>query len=75
MPRHRQTDRPVAKKLSLRQSLVEQVDASLVDPLTHRPEFGSWSELVEALLEGWLDRRFEVHLKPYSTNLKEFLDE
>lgn len=74
MPRHKHTDRPVNKKLSLRQSLVEQVDAALVDPTTKRPEFGSWSELVEALIEAWLDRKVEVHIKPYSTNLKEFLE-
>lgn len=74
MPRHKQTDRPRNKKLSLRSSLVDQVDAALVDPLTSRPEFGSWAELIEALLEGWLDRKFEIHIKPYSTNLKEFME-
>jgi len=37
-----------------------------------RPEFGSWAELIETLLEGWLDRKFVIHIKPYSTNLKEF---
>lgn len=73
MPRHKQTDRPVAKKLSLRSSLVAQVDTALVDPTTGRPEFGSWADLVEALLEGWLDRKFEVHIKPFSSNFKEFL--
>ncbi len=73
MPRHKQTDRPVAKKLSLRQSIVEQVDAALVDPTTKRPEFGSWAELVESLLEGWLDGRFEVRQKPFTANFKEFI--
>lgn len=72
MPRHKQTDRPVAKKLSLRSSIVEQVDAGLVDPLTKKPDFGSWSEVVEALLEGWLDGKFKIHKKPYSMNLSEF---
>jgi len=72
MPRHKQTDRPRNKKLSLRGSLVDQVDAALVDPLTTRPEFGSWAELVESLLEGWLDGKFVVHTKPFTMNLKEF---
>jgi hypothetical protein len=74
MPRHKQTDRPVNKKLSLRQSVVEQVDAALVDPLTKKPEFGSWSEVIEALLEGWLDGRFKIHKDSYSTNLKDLID-
>jgi len=75
MPRHKQTDRPRNKKLSLRSSIVDQVDAALVDPTTQRPEFGLWSELVEALLEGWLDHKFSIHLKPFSMNLKEFENE
>ncbi len=74
MPRHKQTDRPRHKKLSLRSSLVDQVDAALVDPLTQKPEFGLWSELIESLIEGWLDHRFAVRIKPYSTNMKEFLE-
>jgi len=72
MPRHKQTDRPIAKKLSLRSSIVAQVDAALVDPTTGRPEFGSWAELIESLLEGWLDGKFEVRHKPYTANLQEF---
>lgn len=72
MPRHKHTDRPTNKKLSLRSSIVEQVDAALVDPLTKKPDFGSWSEVVEALLEGWLDGRFIIHKASYSMNLKEF---
>lgn len=73
MPRHKQTDRPRNKKLSLRSSIVDQVDAALVDPTTGRPEFGLWSELIEALIEGWLDRKFEIHIKPYSANFSEFI--
>lgn len=75
MPRHKQTDRPKNKKLSLRGSIVDQVDAALVDPTTGRPEFGSWAELVEALLEGWLDGKFQTHIKPFTMNFKELLDE
>lgn len=72
MPRHKQTDRPRNKKLSLRSSVVDQVDAALIDPLTRKPEFGLWSELVESLLEGWLDGKFTTHLKPFTMNFKEF---
>ncbi len=75
MPRHKHTDRPRNKKLSLRGSIVDQVDAALIDPLTSRPEFGSWSELVEGLLEGWLDGKFTIHIKPFTMNLKEFENE
>ena len=73
MPRHKQTDRPQAKKLSLRSSLVAQVDAGLTDPTTGRPEFAAWSEVVEALLEGWLDGKFNIHRKPYRMNLGDLL--
>lgn len=73
MPRHKRHDRPIEKAINLPESIVEQVDVSVRDPLTGKPAFGAWSELVSSLLEGWLEGRFEVRLKPFSTNLNDLM--
>lgn len=73
MPRHKRHDRPVLKKLSIRASLVAQVDASLKDPVTQEPEFGSWSEVVQELLEGWLDGKHKISRKPFRAKLDDLL--
>lgn len=75
MGRHRQLDRPTEKKLSLRSSVVEQTEGSLIDPLTKKPAYGSFAVLVEQLLEGWLDGRFKVSIEPYRMDMGDLLDE
>lgn len=64
MPRPRQNDRPVKKKLSIRQSLINEVDLALRDPLTNRPGYGDWSTLVESLLNEWLEGNVTIGIKP-----------
>lgn len=75
MPRHKRHDRPVQKKINFRSSLIEQVDASLMDPLTGQPRFASYSELLHELLEGWLDGRFKTTIEPFRMNLEDLADE
>lgn len=74
MPRHKRYDRPVHKKIHLPESVVEQVDASLRDPLTDATRFGGWQELVQELLEQWLDGRIQIHLKPFRINLDNLME-
>lgn len=76
MGRHKQHDRPTEKKLSLRSSVVSEVEGSLVDPLTKKPAYGSFSTLIEQLLEGWMDGRFKVPgIEPYRVNMDDLLKE
>jgi hypothetical protein len=69
MPRHKQVDAPVKKRISLRSSVITQVDAGLIDPFTGKPQFGLWSQLVESLLIQWLDGKIEVQIKPFRADL------
>lgn len=74
MGRRKFTDSPVSKKISIRESLIEQVDAQLLDPLSDEPAYGSWSKLVEMLVAGWLEGKYEVPSFPLRTlNLDDLL--
>lgn len=73
MARPRLVDRPVAKKLSLRSSLVNEVDNQLADRLTGKPSYGAWTELIEALIKQWLDGNVDIHLKPKQVDLDDLL--
>ena len=53
MSRPRLVDRPMDKKLTLRTSVVKEIDSQLADPLTGKPRYGAWTELVESLLNEW----------------------
>ena len=53
MPRPRLVDRPMDKRLTLRTSVVKEIDSQLADPLTGKPRYGAWTELVESLLNEW----------------------
>lgn len=64
MSRARQNDRPFKKRLSLRSSIVAEVDAALVDPLRGKPHYAEWSTLVELLLVEWLAGRIQLPLIP-----------
>lgn len=48
------TEKSVLKNLSLRESTVVAVEVALNDPLRMKPKYGSFSQLVNELLEGWL---------------------
>ncbi len=74
MPRPRKIDRPIDKKLSLRSSIVNEIDAQLADPLTGKPRYGAWAELVETLLRKWASGEFpEVHPQPKTIELDDLL--
>ena len=75
MPRPRLVDRPVAKKLSLRSSIVNEVDNQLADRLTGKPSYGAWTELVESLINKWLAGEVDIHLKPKQVDLDDLLGE
>lgn len=62
--RPRLNDRPMKKNLSLRTSLIAEVDLSLNDPLTGKPQLGLWSDLVMLLLIEWLENRVDIPIKP-----------
>lgn len=73
MPRPRLVDRPIDKKLSLRTTIVNAVDAELADKLTGKPRYGAWTELVESLLTSWLCGEVDVHMKPKTVELDDLL--
>lgn len=74
MPRPRKIDRPIDKKLSLRSSIVEEVDLHLADPLTHKPRYGAWAELVETLLRNWASGKYpDVSPQPKTIGLDDLL--
>jgi hypothetical protein len=74
MPRPRKVDRPIDKKLSIRTSIVEEIDAQLADPLTGKPRYGAWTELVESLLQKWMVGEIPiVHLQPKTVELDDLL--
>ncbi|KKL46545.1 hypothetical protein LCGC14_2344530 [marine sediment metagenome] len=74
MPRPRLVDRPLDKKLSLRTSIVKEVDSQLADPLTGKPRYGAWTELVESLLLRWACGEVpEVHHQPKVESLDDLL--
>ena len=56
MPRRKNLDRPIEKKLSLPGSLVEEVEARLHDPVRGHVEYGAFAKLVTSLLNDWLTR-------------------
>lgn len=64
MPRPRHVDRPQKKTLSLPTSVCDEVDSILRDPLTKKPEFSAWSQLVEALLRKWLNGELQLAAFP-----------
>ena len=53
--RPKQFDAPIKKTLSLRSSIVRRVDERLYDPQLKGPEYGGWSDLIERLLQDWLN--------------------
>ena len=74
MPRPRKVDRPIDKKLSIRTSIVEEIDSQLADPLTGKPRYGAWTELVESLLMKWMSGEIEdIHIKPKTVDLGDLL--
>ena len=74
MPRPRLVDRPVDKKLSLRTSIVTEIDSQLADSLTGKPRYGAWTELVESLLNKWLSGEIpDIHIKPKIVDLGDML--
>jgi hypothetical protein len=74
MPRPRKVDRPIDKKLSLRSSIVIEIDSQLADVLTGKPKYGAWAELVESLLNEWASGRVPgVRLQPKTIELDDLL--
>ena len=73
MPRPRLVDRPVDKKLSIRTTIVTEIDSQLADSLTGKPRYGAWTELVEALLMKWMSGEVDIHLKPKTVDLEDLL--
>ncbi len=74
MPRPRLVDRPIDKKLSLRTSIVKEIDSQLADPLTGKPRYGAWTELVESLLQKWSCGEVpEVHHQPKVVDLDDLM--
>ena len=74
MPRPRLVDRPIDKKLSLRTSIVNEIDSQLADPLTGKPQYGAWTELVESLLQKWSCGEVPaVHKQPKTVELDDLL--
>lgn len=55
MPRVKSPIRPVQKSIHLPEDLVARVDLKLYSALENRVPFGAWSELIQALLNRWLD--------------------
>lgn len=75
MPRPRLIDRPIDKKLSIRTSIVKEIDNQLADPLTGKPKYGAWTDLVEALLQQWMSGEISVpHIKPKLIDLGDLLE-
>lgn len=56
MARPRKTDRPVEKSISMRASLVAEVDLHLFSELEGKVPFGAWSKLVEQLLTDYMTK-------------------
>ena len=74
MSRPRLVDRPIDKKLSLRTSLVAEIDGQLADKLTGKPRYGAWTELVESLLQKWACGEVpEVRMQPKTVELDDLL--
>jgi hypothetical protein len=74
MPRPRKIDRPIDKKMSLRQSIVEEIDTQLADVLTGKPRYGAWAELVESLLREWVSGRVPgIRPQPKTADLDDLL--
>lgn len=72
MGRHKKHDRPIRIHFTVRSSIWSQVEASMIDPLSKKRSYGSASELVDELLEGWLDGKFKTSQEPFRMNLEEF---
>lgn len=71
MGRHRHHDRPTVKKIMLPESVVQGVDLALRDPLSQKPRYGMWGEVVSALLEKWMKGEVRIHISPYRLDLTE----
>ncbi len=57
MARPRQLDRPVRRHVTIRESVLAQVDIILCDPLRGTPAHGALSQLVTQLLADWLAKQ------------------
>lgn len=57
MSRLKLTDPQEPKRVYIRRSLREQTEAAIVDPLDGQPRYGAWSELINSLLDEWLEGR------------------
>jgi hypothetical protein len=53
--KRKRSDRPVPKRILIPQSVIDKVDAQLVDPIAGKPEYGAYSKLVTSLLIRWLN--------------------
>lgn len=73
MSRPRLVDRPMDKKLSLRTSIVKEIDSQLADPLTGKPRYGAWTELVESLLQEWMIGEIDIRVKPKIVDLDDLM--
>ena len=73
MSRPRLVDRPIDKKLSLRTSIVQEIDSQLADPLTGKPRYGAWTELVESLLQEWMVGKVDIRVKPKTVDLDDLM--
>lgn len=58
--KHKRKDRPVEKMVNFPQSVVDRVNEQLNDPLTGRPSYGAWSQLITSLLNKWLAGEVKV---------------
>ena len=64
--RRAKSDRPTARKLWLPESLSNELDILLLNPLTGRTAHGAFSSLVTELLRKWLAE----HRKPTSKEVE-----
>lgn len=51
MPRPVNADLTIAKKIHLPATIVGKIEVDMLDPLTGRARYGSWSALITELLE------------------------
>jgi len=52
-----------ARKLYIREDIAATVDLILLDPMREKVRYGKWSDLVEALLRGWIAEQRTGNLK------------
>ncbi len=50
-------DRPVYKRINIPESVCNEVEILLANPLTGEPRYGVWGHLVTQLLKDWLETK------------------